>query len=58
MSRLGGPPRPDEPPPATVVITPKDGPDGQPGELIWVDTGSGPGRTFWVPDPESRPDRA
>jgi hypothetical protein len=41
----------DDDRPARWVATPADGPNGEPGELIWVDTGSGPGRTFWVPDP-------
>jgi hypothetical protein len=34
-----------------VVISRQESPDGRPGRFIWTDTGSGPGREVWVPDP-------
>lgn len=55
MTRLSGTCDPDDEPPATVVLTRKDGSPGEPGELIWQDTGSGPGQEIWVPDPEPEP---
>lgn len=51
MTWLSGPCDPDEEPPAMVVISRQEDPDGHPGKLIWTDTGSGPGRQVWVPDP-------
>lgn len=55
MSWLSGACDPDDDPPMTVVVSRQVGPDGEPGELIWFDTGSGPGREVWVPDPEPEP---
>jgi hypothetical protein len=52
MSWLSGPCDPDEEPPEVVVISRQNGPDGRPGDLIWTDTGSGPGKEVWIPDPE------
>jgi hypothetical protein len=53
VSWLNEPCDPDEEPPSVVVISRQVGPDGRLGELIWTDTGSGPGREIWVPDPVS-----
>lgn len=52
MSWISGPCEPDDERPVTVVVCRQEGPDGEPGKLVWVDTGSGPGREIWVPDPE------
>jgi hypothetical protein len=54
MSWLSGPCVPDEVPPAmVVVVTREESSDGQPGRLVWSDTGSGPGREVRAPDSES-----
>jgi hypothetical protein len=51
VSWLSGPCDPDEDQPVTVVVSRQESPDGRPGRFIWTDTGSGPGREIWVPDP-------
>ncbi|GIE86778.1 hypothetical protein SAMN06264365_103407 [Actinoplanes regularis] len=53
MSRVSGACDPEDDPPTFAVISRQDGPDGRPGDLIWIDTGSGPGREVWIPDPET-----
>ncbi|GIF06360.1 hypothetical protein Asi03nite_38980 [Actinoplanes siamensis] len=42
----------DDEPPSYVVVSPRMSADGRPGEVLWYDTGSGPGREVWVPDAE------
>ncbi len=53
MISVSGACDPDEDLSAFAVISRRNGPDGQPGDLIWIDTGSGPGREIWIPDPET-----
>lgn len=47
MSWLSGPCDPGDDHPTIIVSLPEEGPDGEPGEWAWVDSGAGPGVEFW-----------